>query len=108
MPVLPFRFTTVTSASLHRYKRASTVPAMNFIEEQGTDHAQNVMRKKERIETLEALLATYEGIGAEPDCRDVTELKERIRAARMQLKVMCGEDAPISTRATVAPQAIVF
>jgi len=62
---------------------------MNFTEEQVTDHAQNVLRKKERIETLEALLATHEAMGAEPDSRDVTELKERIRAARTQLLVIC-------------------
>ena len=62
---------------------------MNFTEEQVTDHAQNVMRKKERIEMLEALLATHEAIGAEPDSLDVKELKERIRVGRMQLRVMC-------------------
>ncbi len=62
---------------------------MNLIQEQVTDHTQNVMRKKERIETLQALLATHEAIGAEPDSRDVKELKERIKAARMQLTVMC-------------------
>jgi hypothetical protein len=62
---------------------------MSLTEEQVTDHAQNVMRKKERIETLEALLATYEAIGAEPDSRDVKELKERIEAARVELMVMC-------------------
>jgi hypothetical protein len=74
---------------LHHHKRASKVTATNFTEEQATDHAQNVMRKKERIETLEALLATHEAIGAESDSQDVKELKERIRAARMQLTVMC-------------------
>lgn len=62
---------------------------MNFTGEQVTDHAQNVMRKKQRIETLEALLATHEAMGAEPDSRDVKELKERIRVSRMQLMVMC-------------------
>jgi hypothetical protein len=61
---------------------------MNFTEQQVTHHAQNVMRKKERIETLEALLATHEAMGAEPDSRDVQELKERIRAERMQLVFM--------------------
>lgn len=55
---------------------------MNFI-----DQAQNMMRKRERIETLEALLATHEAMGAEPDAEDVKELKERIRKARMQLMV---------------------
>ena len=55
---------------------------MNFIDE-------NVMRKKERLETLEALLATHESMGAEPDSQDVKELKERIKTARMQLMVMC-------------------
>jgi hypothetical protein len=87
--VLPIRRTTVTSVGLHHHKQASKVTPMNFTEEQATDHAQNVMRKKERIETLEALLATHEAIGAEPDSRDVKELKERIKAARMQLTVMC-------------------
>jgi hypothetical protein len=43
------------------------------------------MRKQERIETLEALLATHEAMGAEPDSCDVKELKERIRVQRMQL-----------------------
>jgi hypothetical protein len=61
---------------------------MNFTEEQVTDHAQNVMRKKERIETLEALLATHEAMGAEPDSRHIKELKQRIRAARVQLIAM--------------------
>ena len=61
---------------------------MKFIEEQITDHAQNVMRKKERIETLEALLATHEAMGAEPDSRHVADLKQRIRAAQMQLMAM--------------------
>jgi len=62
---------------------------MNFTEERVTDHGQKVMRKKERIEMLEALLATHEAMGAEPDSQDVKELKERIKAARMQLMVMC-------------------
>ena len=62
---------------------------MNFTEERVTDHGQKVMRKKERIEMLEALLATHEAIGAEPDSQDVKELKERIKAARMQLMVIC-------------------
>jgi hypothetical protein len=62
---------------------------MNFIQEQVTDHTQKLMRKKERIEMLEALLATHEAIGAEPDSQDVKELKERIRVGRMQLRVMC-------------------
>jgi hypothetical protein len=56
---------------------------MNFTEDQVSSHAQNVTRKKERVEILEALLATHEEIGAEPDSPDVKELKERIRAARM-------------------------
>jgi hypothetical protein len=64
---------------------------MNFI-----DHSQNVMRKEERIDTLEALLATHEAMGAEPDSQNVKELKERIKAARMQLMAMKG--APISPR----------
>ncbi len=62
---------------------------MNFTEERVTDHGQKVMRKKERIEMLEALLATHEAMGAEPDSQDVKELKERIKAARMQLMVIC-------------------
>jgi hypothetical protein len=62
---------------------------MNFIEEQFTDHAQNVLRKQERIKTLEALLATHEAMGAEPDSQGIKELKERIKAAQMQLTVMC-------------------
>ena len=61
---------------------------MNFSEEQLTRHAENVAKKKERIETLEALLATHEAMGAEPDSRHVAELKQRIRAARMQLTAM--------------------
>ena len=62
---------------------------MNSTGEQVTDHARNVIRKKERIETLEALLATREAMGAEPDSWDVKELKQRIKAARMQLMLMC-------------------
>jgi hypothetical protein len=57
---------------------------MNFSEEQLTRHAENLAKKKERIETLEALLATHEAMGAEPDSPYVTELKQRIRAARMR------------------------
>src|SRR5262245_42375365 len=73
---------------LHQHQRASTLITMNFTEEQITRHAQNVMRKQERIETLEALLATHEAMGDEPDSCDVKELKERIRVERMQLMVM--------------------
>ena len=62
---------------------------MNFIEEQVTDHARKVTRKKEQIEMLEVLLATHEAMGAEPASRDVQELKERIKAGRRQLMVMC-------------------
>lgn len=79
---LPIRRTSVTSVTLHERERASTVAAMDFI-----DHAQNTLRKQERIETLEALLATHEAMGAEPDSQDVKELKERIRTARMQIMV---------------------
>ena len=62
---------------------------MNSSEEQlTTHHAENVAKKKERIETLEALLATHEAMGAEPDSGHVTELKQRIRVARMQLIAM--------------------
>ena len=61
---------------------------MNSTKEQVTDHVQNLMRRKERIETLEALLATHEAMGAEPDSQDVKELKERINAARTQLMPM--------------------
>ena len=58
---------------------------MNISEEQLTYHAQTVLRKKERIETLEALLATHEAIGAEPDSPDVKVLKDRLKLARRQL-----------------------
>ena len=58
---------------------------MNFTEEQLTRQAENVEKKKERIETLEALLATHEAMGAEPDSQYINELKRRIRVARMQL-----------------------
>ena len=61
---------------------------MNFSEEQLTRHAENVAKKKERIEALEAVLATHEAMGAEPDWQYIIELKERIRVARMQLMVM--------------------
>ena len=61
---------------------------MNFSEDQFTRHAENAVRKKERIETLEALLATHETIGPKPDSLYVKELKQRIRAARMQLTAM--------------------
>ena len=61
---------------------------MNFGEEQPTHYAENIVKKKERIETLEALLATHEAMGAEPDSPYVTELKQRIRSARMQLMSM--------------------
>ena len=61
---------------------------MNNGEEQLSGHALNVERKKQRIETLEALLATHEALGAEPDSRDVRELKERLETARMQLTTM--------------------
>jgi len=62
---------------------------MNFSEKQFVRHAENVMKKKERIETLEALLATYEEMGHQPDSRHIRELKQRIKTARMQLTVMC-------------------
>ena len=62
--------------------------AMNFSEEQLIRHADDVVKKKERIETLEALLATHEAMDAEPDSPYIKELKQRIRAARMQLIVM--------------------
>ena len=61
---------------------------MNLNEAQLTRHAQNVVRKQERIETLQALLATHEAMGAEPDSPDVKKLKERLRTARMQLGAM--------------------
>jgi hypothetical protein len=61
---------------------------MNFGEEQITRHAENVVRKKERIETLEALLATHDAMGAEPDSRNIKELKQRIRAAQTQPTAM--------------------
>ena len=62
---------------------------MNFSEKQFVRHAENVMKKKERIETLEALLATYKEMGHQPDSRHIRELKQRIKTARMQLTVMC-------------------
>jgi len=58
---------------------------MNFSETQLTRHAQDVVRKKERIETLQALLATHEAMGTEPDSDDVKELRMRLQAARTQL-----------------------
>jgi hypothetical protein len=61
---------------------------MNVNEGRLSHHAQNVVRSKERIVTLEALLATHEAIGAEPDSCDVRELKERLNAARIQLAAM--------------------
>jgi hypothetical protein len=61
---------------------------MNFCEEQVTRHAENVVRKQERIEMLEALLATHEAMGAEPDSPDIKELKERLQTARTQLAAM--------------------
>jgi hypothetical protein len=61
---------------------------MNFSEEQLTRHAENLAKKKERIETLEALLATHEAMGAEPDSRHIAELKQRIKVARRQLMAM--------------------
>jgi len=61
---------------------------MNLSEEQLSHHAQNVVRKQERIVTLQALLATYEAMGTEPDSPDVKELKERLKAARMHLAAM--------------------
>ena len=62
---------------------------MNSSEEaQLSVHAENVVKKKQRIETLEALLATHEAMGAEPDSPHINELKKRIRTARMQLMAM--------------------
>jgi len=61
---------------------------MNFCEEQVTRHAENVVRKQERIEMLKALLATHEAMGAEPDSPDIKELKERLQTARTQLAAM--------------------
>jgi hypothetical protein len=61
---------------------------MTLSGEQLTRHAGNVIRKKERIETLEALLATHEAKGAELGSAYVKELKQRIRAARAQLTAM--------------------
>jgi len=96
----PIRYTTVTSMALQQHKRASTVTAMNFTEGQITDHAQNVMRKQEQIETLEALLATHEAMGAQPDSSDVKELKERIDMARRQLIAIRQKEAPFHHRPT--------
>jgi hypothetical protein len=61
---------------------------MNFTEDQLVHHAEDVVKKKERIETLEALLATHEAMGAEPDSGHITRLKQRIKVARMQLIAM--------------------
>ena len=61
---------------------------MNISEEQLTRHAEKVAKKKDRIEILEALLATYEVMGTEPDSRDIRELKQRIQSARAQLMAM--------------------
>jgi hypothetical protein len=61
---------------------------MNFSEEQLVHHAEDVVKKKERIETLEALLATHEVMGAQPDSHHIKELTQRIRAARRQLMAM--------------------
>jgi hypothetical protein len=61
---------------------------MNISEEQFTRHAQNIVRRKDRIQTLEALLETHEAMGAEPDSPDVKELQERLKAARTQLAAM--------------------
>ena len=61
---------------------------MTFSGERLTRHAENVIRKKERIEALEALLATHEEMGAELGSAYVKELKQRIRAARVQLTAM--------------------
>ena len=60
---------------------------MNISEEQLAGHAQNVVRK-ERIQTLQALLATHEAMGLEPDSPDAKELKERLTAAQRQLAAM--------------------
>jgi hypothetical protein len=61
---------------------------MNFNEELTSRHALSVMRKKERIEMLEALLATHEAIGAEPNSIELEKLKARISEARMELRLM--------------------
>jgi len=61
---------------------------MNFCEEQATRHAENVVRKQERIQTLRALLATHEAMGTEPDSPNVKELKERLQTVRTQLAAM--------------------
>jgi hypothetical protein len=61
---------------------------MTFSGERLSRHAKNVMRKKERIETLDALLATHEAVGAELGSAYVKELRQRIRAAQMQLTAM--------------------
>ena len=49
--------------------------AMNFGEERFIRHAEDVVKKKERIETLEALVATHEAMGAEPDSPNIKEPK---------------------------------
>jgi len=47
-----------------------------------------VVKKKQRIEILEALLATYEATGAEPDSGPIKELKQKLKATRTQLATM--------------------
>jgi hypothetical protein len=61
---------------------------MKFREDRFTRHAETVVRKQERIQTLQALLATHEAMGAEPDSPDVKELKERLQTVRTQLAAM--------------------
>jgi hypothetical protein len=70
---------------------------MNISAEQFTRHAEHVMRKKGRIETLEALLTTHERTGAEPDSGDVKQLKERLEMERMRLAAMDRDDSPKSS-----------
>jgi len=61
---------------------------MNPREDRFTGHTKKVVRKQERIQTLQALLATHEAMGAEPDSPDVKELKERLQTTRTHLAAM--------------------
>ena len=78
----------LTSVALRESKRTSKLTAMNLSEEQFSRHTEKVAKKKDRIEILEALLATHEIMGTQPDSRDIRELKQRIQSARAQLMAM--------------------
>jgi hypothetical protein len=61
---------------------------MNFTEQQLTRYAQNWSERKNGLRRSKLCLETHEAMGAEPDSRDVQELKERLKTARMQLAAM--------------------